>query len=77
MLVLIKKKSVDEEGHFLLRGTATSDHNSIILEMSMKDVGKKEQEKVIRWRLNAPVEKWEKFKEDLLSTWRLGFQGWK
>ena len=57
--------TIDEEGLYLLKGTSPSDHNSILVDLNIDEVDTKQAEKTIRWRLNAPVEKWGEFREKL------------
>lgn len=56
---------IDEKCEFLLQGSAPSHHNSIQLKMSIENIDKKEVRKVVKWRLNAPVEKWRNFEDEL------------
>jgi hypothetical protein len=48
-----------------LRVKTKSDHNSIIIDLSMESLEHKTTEKVTRWRVNAPEEKWETFRDAL------------
>ena len=61
----IQKFTIDEEGDFLVSGSSPSDHNSFMVEMSLKDLERVGNGKVVRWRLNAPVEKWNNFRTEL------------
>ena len=61
----VEKVEIDEEGDFLLKGSAASDHNSFLVDLRLQnaDIGRKD--KLVRWRLNAPAEKWIQFKDEL------------
>ena len=59
---LIKEVLIDEKGDYLLRGTAPSDHNSFLVKISLDRAVEERQERSIRWRINAPVEKWNEFR---------------
>ena len=61
----IQKLTIDEKGEFLLRGTAASDHNSFLLDIQLGGLGTSKREKVVRWRLNAPVERWKEYRDKL------------
>ena len=57
---------VDEACEYLLKSTAPSDHNSIIVDL---DIGNIKQTKGITGvRLNAPSEKWRLFETELQNT---------
>ena len=53
---------IDEEGDYLLQGKSPSDHNSFLVKLNIDDVDKRKMERRVRWRLNAPVEKWSDFR---------------
>ena len=61
----IDKLTIDEKGEFLLRDSAASDHNSFLVDLSLQNVDISRKESAVRWRLNAPTEKWIKFKNEL------------
>ena len=61
----IQKLTIDEEGEFLVSGSSPSDHNSFVMELILQNLDKVQKEKVVRWRLNAPVEKWNNFRTEL------------
>ena len=61
----IQSVTIDEEGHYLLKGTSPSDHNSILVNLNIDEVDTKRAEKAVWWRLNAHVEKWGEFREKL------------
>ena len=61
----IEKIIIDENCNYVLKGHSLSDHNSIIMHFDVGYVENKSCEKVTKWRLNAPTEKWNKF-ENLL-----------
>ena len=63
----VEKILIDENCDFVLGGDALTDHNSIIMTLEVEDAGKETPKKVTRWRLNAPVEKWETFENVLLE----------
>ena len=59
---------IDEKGDFLLRGKAPSDHNSFIVKLNVGHVKQVKQPKVVRWRLNAPANKWSDFRSGLAKN---------
>ena len=61
----IVKMTIDEIGLYRLTGKKESDHNTIIIEVNMDNTEMMKPEKVTTWRLNAPQEKWEEFRENL------------
>ena len=63
----INKMTIDEEGNYLLTGKTASDHNSIILDMSLDKLDQEKASKVTRWHISAPEEKWAKFRHDLME----------
>ena len=86
----IEQLIIDEEGKFLLHGSAPSDHNSFKLIMSIESIEKGASKKVVKWRLNAPAEKWRNFEERLkvssstctnimnkTSNMNMAYQQWK
>ena len=67
----IRKLTIDEKGDFLLRGSTSSDHNSFLLDIQLGNLGTSKREKVIKWRLNAPVEKWKEYQDKLAEKSQL------
>ena len=61
----IVKMTIDENGLYRLTGKKESDHNTIIIEMNINSAEIIKPEKITTWRLNAPQEKWEKYRENL------------
>ena len=61
----IQSVTIDEEGDYLLKGSSASDHNSFLVNLNLKEVDTRQREKLVRWRLNAPVEKWVEFRDEL------------
>ena len=61
----IEEMTIDEDGEYLLQGTAPSDHNTFLLKMSIQCIDNQVRKNAVRWRLGAPVEKWEAYEEDL------------
>ena len=61
---MIESVTIDEEGLYRFKGKCESDHNTIMTEMN---IAKKGERKVKRcdWRLNAPDEKWQQFRNEL------------
>ena len=66
----IEEMKIDEEGEFLPKGTAPSDHNSFQVKITIKGINHVEREKIVRWRLNAPAEKWQDFQLKLAEASR-------
>ena len=64
----IQEMKIDEEGEFLPQGTAPSDHNSFQVKIAIKGINHVAREKIIRWRLNAPAEKWQDFQLKLAQA---------
>ena len=56
---------IDENGFFRLKGVKDSDHNSILVEIDMKNLERQKVQKVVRWRLQAPEENWKAYESRL------------
>ena len=61
----ISKIMIDEDGIFKVRGTADSDHNSIIISINPKEVPSNFNQRHVGWRIKAPEHKWEDFRRKL------------
>ena len=61
----IQKVLIDEDCEFVLKGLASSDHNSIVVDLLMKETEKITHEKRSKWRLGASKEKWQQFDKHL------------
>ena len=61
----IEKIVIDEKCDYVLGGLALTDHNSIIMNVDIENVESRTNEKITRWRLNAPAEKWDTFENAL------------
>ena len=62
----IQKMVIDEEGIHKISGLKDSDHNTIFVQLELNKTEKKKSQSPV-WRLNAPAEKWEDFR-NALST---------
>ena len=60
--------TIDEKGDFLPRGASPSDHNSFLVRISLTDINHVAKEKIVRWRLNSPAEKWQEFQDILADS---------
>ena len=63
----ITEMLIDEEEKYLLTGNAPSDHNSIVVKLTINGMKSETKQKISKWRLSAPDEKWEDFQEKLSS----------
>ena len=61
----IHEMIIDEKGDYLPQGSSPSDHNSFQVRISMESINHVTREKTVRWRLNAPAEKWQDFQSRL------------
>ena len=57
----IQKMKIDENCDYVLKGTVASDHNSFIVDLMIGNIEQNKDVKSIKWRLNAPMEKWKQF----------------
>ena len=60
----IQKMTIDEEGIHKISGIKDTDHNTITVQFEMNKT-KQEKRYAAEWRLNAPEEKWEEFRNSL------------
>lgn len=58
---IVKSMVIDGKGLIKLSGKKSTDHNTIVVTMSMRGMVKTKMEKQTIWRLNAPEESWRKF----------------
>ena len=49
----------------MLKGSAATDHNSILVDLVITGLQKTKPEKITKWRLNAPEKKWEVLSHEL------------
>ena len=62
----IKQVTVDEEGLAKIKGKKTpSDHNTIIIDLAIKNIDKTYSVKRTTWNIRAPEQKWTAFKDDI------------
>ena len=59
---------IDEEGTLKLAGEKQSDHNTIIVELNIKNTKMGKPPKKTKWRLNAPESDWSKFRRELSKS---------
>ena len=64
---MIQKVTIDENCEYVLKGSSASDHNSIIVDMKVNEITISKKQKITKWRLGAPINKWEQF-DELLQT---------
>ena len=63
--LMIEKVIIDESGDFRMRGKSESDHNTILINISLNDIVSSIPKKVTTWNLHAPAEHWMLFREEL------------
>ena len=63
----IQRIIIDEKCDYVLKGSSLTDHNSIIMDLDVGEAAHAKNERVTRWRLNAPTEKWDLFENELLK----------
>ena len=56
---------IDEDGIFKIKGERSTDHNTIILNMTIHKVDKAKAPKKTQWRINAPEQSWQKLRNEL------------
>ena len=61
----IKKITIDEEGLLRIKGRNETDHNTITIDMIIKNIEKSKREKKTGWNIRAPAEKWANFSHQL------------
>ena len=61
----IQTMEIDEEGLHRLKSKSETDHNSIIIKANLQNIIKNRREKTVTWRINAPEELWEKYRNRL------------
>ena len=61
----IERIIIDENCDFALKGVSLTDHNSFIMNLDIENGTPEQCGKVTKWRLNAPVEKWNSFENVL------------
>ena len=61
----IQKMTIDEKGIAKIKGKQESDHNTIILELKIKNIDRSHIVKRTIWNLRAPEEKWRAFQENI------------
>ena len=61
----ISEMIIDEDGLFKVKGKKETDHNTILLKMSINNIERIKPMKKVGWNLRAPEEKWKEFEESL------------
>ena len=61
----IQKMKIDEKGIAKIKGKQASDHNTITLELNIKNIDRSHVVKRTIWNLKAPEEKWKAFQENI------------
>lgn len=61
----IQKILIDEEGLYRLKGKASTDHNSMIIDTNLSNIYKINKPKGVTWRMKAPSQCWEKFQKQI------------
>ena len=64
----INQMIIDEEGMYKISGKNPTDHNTIIIDMTIKNLDNIKPIKRIGWNLKAPDEKWKKFEDELIKS---------
>ena len=65
---IIEKMIIDEDGLYKIKGSSESDHNSILVTLNLKRLKSSMLERNVTWRLNAPEDKWELFRQKLAAS---------
>ena len=74
---MITRMSIDEDGIYKIKGKNETDHNTISLDINMKNVDKTKVIKKTDWNLRASSEKWTQFGEELVRRQSKFFQTFK
>ena len=61
----IKEVKIDEDGLHRLKGKCDSDHNSIVVRVSLKNIETIPKKKIVTWKMNAPDQAWRNYEERL------------
>ena len=61
----IKEVKIDEDGLHRLKGKSESDHNSIIIKISLKNIQTIPKRKIVTWKMSAPEEVWHDYEKKL------------
>ena len=61
----VQSMQIDEEGLLKISGKNCTDHNTIVLDMTIPNIEKMVTPPIIQWRLKAPQAKWEQFRYEL------------
>ena len=62
---ILKSMVIDEKGTLKLSGQKHSDHNTIIIELEIKNTKTAKPPPKTKWRINAPECDWSKFRHEL------------
>ena len=61
----IREMIIDEDQLLKIKGLNNTDHNTIIVKVQIDKIDRTKSEKSIHWRLGAPTECWQKFRNEL------------
>ena len=65
----IKQMEIDEKGLYKISGRNQTDHNTIIIDMTIANLDQIKPTKRVGWNIRAPEEKWKRFEEELRRTY--------
>ena len=61
----INEMTIDEEGVAKIKGRNPTDHNTIIINLDIKNIDRTQVCRRITWNIRAPEEKWADFKNEI------------
>ena len=61
----IESMIIDEDGIYKIKGEKSTDHNTIVLNMSIQKMDKTKAPKKTQWRIHAPEQSWQKLRIEL------------
>ena len=61
----ITKVIIDEDELYKIKGKLNTDHNTILIEIKVPNMEKLKTEKITKWNIRAPSEKWADFSDKL------------
>ena len=61
----IKDVLIDENGLYKIKGKTETDHNTILINLNMKNIDNLRPQKTTNWNIRAGPEKWEEYEKEL------------
>ena len=61
----INEMNIDEDGVMKIKGKNETDHNTISIDINIKNIDRTKKIKRTEWNVNAPTEKWQEYSNEL------------